>query len=130
MAQGYVDREEYPDINFICRKLGFNIRTFWRHYDADEVFRESFDDIECQIENILNRSLISNSKKANGVGAAAFWLKNRISKRWSDNPGLNQINVDLSSLKKLFNAAQTFIDADATDITSTQKQIEQPIDLK
>lgn len=126
MAQSYVDKEEYPDINFICRKLGFNIRTFWRHYDADDVFKEAFENIEEQIENVLNRNLISNAKKANGVGAAAFWLKNRISKRWSDNPGNLQINVDMSSLKKVLGVNQGFIDADIVDnkpITSTPLEI-------
>lgn len=112
MAQEFVDRGEYPDLNFICKKLGFNIRTFWRHYDADEVFREQYDEIDFQIENILNRNLIANAKKANGVGAAAFWLKNRISKRWSDNPGGNIINVDLSALKKSIDGDQAFIDAE------------------
>lgn len=124
MAQEFVDKGEYPDLNFICKKLGFNIRTFWRHYDADEVFRDQYDEIDFQIENILNRNLICNAKKANGVGAAAFWLKNRISKRWSDTPALNQINVDMSTLKKLLGTNQGFIDADVVDNKPEPPQIE------
>lgn len=121
LAQEFVDRGEYPDLNYIMRKLGYNVRTFWRHYDSDEVFRDGYDEIDFQIENILNRNLICNAKKANGVGAAAFWLKNRISKRWSDNPGGNQISVDLSTLKKALTVNNEFIDAEI---------VEKPVDVK
>lgn len=125
LAQEFVDRGEYPDLNYIMRKLGYNVRTFWRHYDQDEVFKDAYDEIDFQVENILNRNLIANAKKANGVGAAAFWLKNRISKRWSDTPGQNNFSVDLSALKKILGVNQTFIDADATPVQPQPPEIEQ-----
>lgn len=125
MAQQFVDKQEYPDLNWICRQLGINVRTFWRHYDADDNFRAAYDEIDLQIENILSRALVRNGQKANGVGASAFWLKNRLSKRWSDNPSQNQIVVELSSLKKLITDDFKPVDTEIIDITSTPpKQID------
>lgn len=123
-CQTYVEREEYPDLNYIMRKMGFNVQTFWRHYENDEAFKQAYDGIDLQIENILNRNLISNAKRANGVGAAAFWLKNRISKRWSDNPGGNNITVNLGDIKKVFGVQNEFIDADCTPIQPEPPQLD------
>lgn len=113
MCQEYVDKQEYPNLNYICKMLGIHVNTFYKHKDTDDAFGEGFDEIETQIENILNRSLISNGQKANGVGASAFWLKNRKPKRWSDNPAGNQPVIDFGALKKLLDSSKSLaIDAE------------------
>jgi len=125
LAQECVNRSEAPRLKAICAKIGISTRTFWDHIDQDPEFKRMWDEIRFQVEDILENSLVNLGQKANGVGAAAFWLKNKVPERWSDNPGQNQSNFDISWFKKLADAMKlSAIDAVVVDNTGTSKAID------
>lgn len=123
LAQECIDRKEAPNLKAITAKVGVTMRTFWNHIDQDSEFRGMWDEIRFQVEDILSQSLVNLGQKANGVGACAFWLKNRVPERWSDNPQVNQFNYDIAWIKNAMNVVKSAaIDAVVVDkdvITST-----------
>ncbi len=115
LAQECLDRKESPKLSAICKAVGISMGSFWNHVEQDAEFKRQWDEIRFQLEDILSQSLVNLGQKANGVGAAAFWLKNRVPERWSDNPGSNQNFQDFSWIKKLadaFNGPKTVVEAE------------------
>lgn len=125
LAQTCVDRKEAPRLKAICDRIGITVRTFWNHIEQDPEFKSQWDEIRFQVEDLLENSLVALGQKANGVGAAAFWLKNKVPERWSDNPGLNQNNSDVTWIKKLAEALNPTVKpqivATEAEITGTQE---------
>jgi hypothetical protein len=124
LAQECVDRKEAPRLKAICDRVGITTVTFWAHIDQDPEFKTMWDEIRFQVEDLLENSLVNLGQKANGVGAAAFWLKNKVPERWSDNPGINQTNLDISWLKKLVEVFKPPAISTEAEITSTPKAID------
>jgi hypothetical protein len=119
LANECADRDEAPNLNEICKRIGINLRTFHRHLQVDEVFREAWDEVRLKIEDALQRSLVRQGVKGSqGITAAIFWLKNRVSERWND--GQPHISLDLSGLKQLTPVNNGFIDVEAT-LTNVNK---------
>lgn len=130
LARECVSQSKYPKISSLCRTVGIYPQTFYNHLNQDQEFKRQWDSVLIEIEELLSESLVRNAQRANGVGAAAFWLKNRIPERWSDNPGSNQLNInDFGWIKKISEALTvnkpTVIATDAV-ITSTPKPIDKP----
>jgi hypothetical protein len=123
IARACVEQEKYPRISRLCKAVGIYPQTFYNHLNQDPAFRREWDTVMIEIEELLSESLVRNAQRANGVGAAAFWLKNRMPHRWSDNPGLDQQLTDFGWIKKIGEALSVnkpaIIATDAV-ITSTQ----------
>ena len=125
LARECVEKDRYPRISMLCKAVGIYPQTFHNHLQQDNEFRNQWESVLIEIEEMLSESLVENAKRANGVGAAAFWLKNRMSHRWSDNPGQNNLNInDIGWIKKISDAiadTKPTVIATEAEIISTPK---------
>lgn len=119
MANECAAQEKMPRVSDLCKAIGTSTFSFYHHLEIDGEFKRQWDEVLNRIEDVLSASLVENAKRANGVGAAAFWLKNRRPERWSDNPSQNQINVDFSWIKKIVDAFNPKVIATEAEIIST-----------
>lgn len=123
LAQACVEKNQAPKLKEICNVVGINVRTFWNHVEQDHAFKSAWDEIRFQVEDILSQSLVNLGQKANGVGACAFWLKNRVPERWSDNPGVHQNFSDFSWVKKLGDALNSL---NKQPVIATEAEVVKP----
>ena len=121
MAMECAEQEKLPRVSDLCKTVGISTFCFYNHLELDQEFRRQWDEVLNRIEDMLSASLVENAKRANGVGAAAFWLKNRKPERWSDNPQVLQLNGDLSWIKKLSDAINP-------KVIATEAEIVKPTD--
>jgi len=129
LAQECIEKSQAPKLSAICKAIGISMASFWGHIQQDDEFKRQWDNIRFQVEDMLENSLVSLGQKANGVGAAAFWLKNKVPERWSDNPGQLQNFTDFNWVKKLGDVLisvgnQPVIATEADIISTPSKQID------
>lgn len=124
------EKKTYPRFYKLCQALDLSRNTLALHMERDEVFKRAVDEAMLQVKDEVVGALTDRAMTPSGTVAQIFYLKNRYPQEWNDNYQIP--NVDIGQLKGLINAAKGFIDAEIVkkdDITSTQKQLDQPTDL-
>lgn len=103
----------WPRVTDICSQIGIAAMTLYRHLDADQEFREQYDEAMLAAEDQLAGNLYEQGKAANGITANIFLLKTRWPQRWGER---NQIVVvDLLGVKDINNGNPTVIEADIVE---------------
>jgi hypothetical protein len=111
----------WPNKTKAIHSIGINSTTFYNHYHNDSKFKEAFDKVWKESEDLhldeLESTAIMNAKTVRGVADRIFMLKSWRNERYGERKRL-EINLDQSSVKNLNSKA------DAYDIEDTEYTIE------
>ncbi len=112
-----LDAKEYPDIDMVCRQIGIDIRSFYRHLVTDSIFSSEWHAVKLRINSIWTRKLSIKADAANGTLANLAILRHNETGRWGDDR-LNPAN-DLSHAKTVENAVIIDVDPEV-DVNASQ----------
>jgi len=110
IIESCAEQGKWPGVHKMCKSLGVAPSTFYDHLNYDPDFKRAYEDALCALEDQCVENLMDQGKKANGITANIFLLKNIKRNRWND--GFVNLSVDSGRIKEFVGANHGFVDAE------------------
>ena len=114
---------KWPDVGSVCDAVGITVRTFERHLQIDEEFRESWEELTLRGEATLTSKMYDLATK--NPMYMFGWLRRWNPQRWNPDFKVN-ISADFSQLKGAIDGAKEVFEAELVP----QKEIAPAINLQ
>ena len=103
-----------PDITTLCAAIGIEPRTFQRHLEFDEKFKEAWDNLLLKAKWQLESKMYEYAKGKSGYMHMITWLRRNFAAEY--NPEARIVHVsDNSQIKDVSMRLNNYIDADIVE---------------
>ncbi len=104
--------DKWPDIGSVCDSIGVTLKTFEKHLQVDEEFRDAWEELTLRGEATLTSKMYDLATK--NPMYMFGWLRRWNPQRWNPDFKVN-ISTDYSQVKGALDGARAVFEAELVD---------------